>query len=364
MFLCYIEKAWHSEIFARGLKRFMKTCHIQGKTGKSTILVGESLHQLEYHIRGRRAVIITDDHLMDLYRQDFPGHPVIVIGCGEAIKTLDTVNRIYQQLVKLEADRSTLIVGIGGGIVCDITGFVASTYMRGMPFGFVASTLLAQVDASVGGKNGVNFGGFKNMVGVFNQPEFVICDMNLLRTLSKPDLSCGFAEIVKHAIIADADLFAYLEEHWPEALALEPDVIEKLVYDSVVIKAGVVGRDETEKGERRILNFGHTIGHAIEKTTGIPHGEAVSIGMVAASRIAVQQGLLPARDADRINTLLTNLHLPTRITGHRNAILSAMRKDKKREGNTIHVVLPAGIGRAVIQPVSLTDVEMITQGLF
>ena len=341
----------------------MKTLHIQGKTGKSTLLIGERLQQLEHYISGRPAVVITDHHLLDLYEKDFPRYPVITIGCGETIKTLDTVNSIHQQLVDLEADRSTVIVGIGGGIVCDISGFVASTYMRGVSFGFVAATLLAQVDASVGGKNGVNFGGFKNMVGVFSQPEFVICDMNLLHTLSKRDLLCGFAEIVKHAIIADADMFVFLERQWPQALALDRNVIEKLVHDSVVIKAGVVNRDETEKGQRRILNFGHTIGHAIEKITGAPHGEAVSIGMVAAAAIARRCGLMSEKDAARIEDLLTRMNLPTRLSGQREAILSAMRKDKKREGDEILFVLPEGIGKAVIQPLSLARIGQLTEGL-
>ena len=344
-------------------KDFMKTLHIQGKTGKSTLLVGERLQQLDAYISGRPAVIITDQHLLDLYGKDFPRCPVIAIGSGEAIKTLETATHIYQQLVDLEADRSTVIVGIGGGIVCDITGFVASTYMRGVSFGFVASTLLAQVDASVGGKNGVNFGGFKNMVGVFNQPEFVICDMNLLHTLSMRDRLCGFAEIVKHAVIADAEMFAYLERQWPQALVLDSDVVEKLVYDSVVIKAGVVNRDETEKGERRILNFGHTIGHAVEKTTGAPHGEAVSIGMVAAAAIAKRCGLLSESEAARIEALLIHLNLPTRLGGHREEILSALRMDKKREGDEILFVLPEGIGKAVIRPLSLSQIDQLTEGL-
>ncbi len=341
----------------------MKTLQIQGKSGKSTLLVGERLQRLEHYISGRSAVIITDPNVQAFYGNEFSRYPVITIGCGETNKTLDTAVRIYQQLVDLEADRSTVIVGIGGGIVCDIAGFAASTYMRGLSFGFVAATLLAQVDASVGGKNGVNFGGFKNMVGVFNQPEFVICDMNLLHTLSMPDLLCGFAEIVKHAVIADEQMFGYLEKHWSQALALDSNVIEKLVYDSVVIKAGVVDRDETEKGERRILNFGHTIGHAIEKTTGAPHGDAVSIGMVVASAIAQRCGLLSETDAARIKSLLSSLKLPTLPIGQREAILSAMRKDKKREGEEILFVLPDGIGKAVVRPLSLTRIGQLTEGL-
>jgi len=341
----------------------MKTLHIEGKTGKSTLLIGERLQHLHHAILDRPAVIITDKNILALYGKDFPDYPVIPIGCGESVKTIDTISAIYRHLMELEADRSAVIVGIGGGIVCDITGFVASTYMRGVKFGFVATTLLAQVDASVGGKNGVNFGGFKNMVGTFNQPEFVIADMNLLHTLSIQDRLCGFAEIVKHAIIADAEMFNYIENHVSQALELDSEVIEKLVYDSVSIKAGVVNRDETEKGERRILNFGHTIGHAIEKTMGFPHGEAVSIGMVTAASIAERCGLLTEIDARRIEDLLTRLQLPTRLSGQRDAILSAMRKDKKREGKDIFFVLLESIGKAVVRPLSLSCVGQLTDGL-
>jgi 3-dehydroquinate synthase len=210
---------------------------------------------------------------------------------------LETVTTIFNQLVDMEVDRSTLILGIGGGIVCDIAGFVASTYMRGTPFGFVSTTLLSQVDASVGGKNGVNFGGYKNMVGVFNQPEFVVCDMMLLKTLPFREIQCGFAEIIKHGAIADHRMLDFIENHRDAALDLESRIVEHLVYRSVEIKAGVVTRDEREKGERRKLNFGHTFGHAIEKLTGIPHGEAVGIGMVMAAALSVKKGLLSPVDA-------------------------------------------------------------------
>ena len=164
-----------------------------------------------------------------------------------------------------EADRASFIVGIGGGIVCDVTGYAASTYLRGLKFGFVASTLLAQVDAAVGGKNGVNWEGYKNMIGVFNQPDFVICDPLLLRTLPRREVLSGMAEVVKHALIADAGLFSYLEENGSGVLDLRPEVMERLVCDSVRIKSSIVNRDEREKGERRLLNFGHTFGHALEK---------------------------------------------------------------------------------------------------
>ena len=264
----------------------MKVLEIHGSGGDSTILIGEGLKNLREHLPVGKVVVITDANVRAIYQKDFPDCDVIEIGTGEKIKTLETVQGIYQNLLAHEADRSTFIVGIGGGIVCDVTGFVASTYMRGLRFGFVPSTLLSQVDASVGGKNGVNFGGYKNIVGVFNQPEFVICDHSLLRTLPKNELLCGFAEIVKHAVIGDAGLFSYLEAHHEKALRLDDEVITKLVYDSVVLKASIVNRDEKEEGERMKLNFGHTFGHAIEKISGLPHGEAVSIGMVFLARYA------------------------------------------------------------------------------
>ncbi|MBW2177803.1 MAG: 3-dehydroquinate synthase, partial [Deltaproteobacteria bacterium] len=225
------------------------------------------------------------------------------------------------------------------------------------------TTLLAQVDASVGGKTGVNFGGYKNMVGVFSQPRFVICDVALLSTLPGKEISCGFAEIVKHAIIADVGMFAFLEQNSSKALALEGSVIESLIYDSVTIKAGVVERDEKEKGERRILNFGHTFGHAIEKTAGLRHGEAVSLGMVIAAALSVERGLLCREDEARIVALLEKLRLPVRITVDKDAVLDAMLKDKKRQGGSIKFVLTNGLGSATIQDVSLGEIEEIVRGL-
>ena len=337
----------------------MKTLEICGSTGVSTILVGETLQNLSKYIPANEAVIVTDTNVMHFYKKDFPPYEVITIGTGEGIKTLETVRFIYERLVELEADRSTFLIGIGGGIVCDIAGFVASTYLRGIKFGFVSTTLLSQVDASVGGKNGVNFKGYKNMVGVFNQPRFVVCDLNLLNTLPEKEILCGFPEIVKHAAIGDTNMFAYLEENLQKALSLDVDVIEKLVYDSVVIKSDIVNRDEREKGERRKLNFGHTFGHAIEKTAGVRHGEAVSIGMVIASELSVKRGHLSAKDAERIKKLLQKLGLPTQLQTDRKRVMDALRKDKKRKGDRIYFVLLNDLGSALIEEISIKELEAI-----
>jgi len=337
----------------------MKTLEIHGSTGDSFIYVGEILRNLEKYIPSKNVVLITDTNVRQFYENDFPPHPVITIDTGEKIKNLDTVRDIYEKLVAVGADRSTFIVGLGGGIVCDIAGFVASTYLRGVRFGFVSSTLLSQVDASVGGKNGVNFKGYKNMVGVFNQPEFVICDLNLLNTLPEKEILNGMAEIVKHGAIEDADLFAYLEEYSQKALSLDIEVIEKLVYDSIVIKSAIVNQDELEKGARRKLNFGHTFGHAFEKTTAVPHGEAVSVGMVMASALSVKRGRLSAEDAGRIKTLLQRIGLPVNIHTEGKRVFDALKKDKKRKGDHIYFVLLNEIGNAFVDQIPINELEAV-----
>jgi len=343
----------------------MKRLEISGKTGQSVIMVGEKLANLSRYIPpSDKVVVITDTHVGELYHRLFPRGETLRIGTGEAVKNLTTVQQIYERLVALEAGRSAFIVGIGGGVVCDIAGFVAATYLRGVRFGFAATTLLAQVDASVGGKNGVNFGGYKNMVGVFRQPEFVLCDPALLTTLPEKERLSGFGEIVKHAAIGDRASFEFLENGYEKALQLDPAVIEQLVYASVVLKAAIVNRDATELGERRILNFGHTFGHAVEIITGLTHGEAVGLGMAAACRLSLKKRILSRQTGERVIRLIGNFNLPVRIRIDRKALLDALRRDKKREGGNIHFVLLQDIGRAVIEPVSLDELEAMVADLF
>ncbi len=342
----------------------MRTLEVKGITGNSRVLIGEKLENLENYIPVEKSIIITDTNVSQIYQKEFPPCRVIEIGTGEKIKDLDTVRYIYEQLVQIEADRSSFFIGIGGGIVCDIAGFVASTYMRGVRFGFVSSTLLAQVDASVGGKNGVNFRGYKNMIGNFNQPEFVICDINMLKTLPKREVLCGFGEIAKHAFIGNADMCDDIEQNYKRALDLEVEVITRLVYDSVVIKSSIVNRDERESGERRKLNFGHTFGHAIEKTTdAFLHGEAISVGMVVASKLSARKGLLSAQEVKRIEGLLTKLELPITLDTDKEKMMDAMRKDKKRIGDEIDFVLLDGIGKAILKKIRIEELEEIVFNL-
>jgi len=335
----------------------MKSIAIHGTSSDSLVMIGERIGNLNKYLSGRKPIIIADTNVYRHYSALFPSDKIIRIGTGEKIKTLNTVKNIIGKLIEMEADRTAFIVGIGGGIVCDITGFTASIYERGLSFGFVSTTLLSQVDASVGGKNGVNFKGYKNMVGVFNQPEFVICDPDILKTLPEKELLNGSAEIVKHAAIADQGLFEYLEANYRGITGLNNDVIEKVVYDSVKIKSGIVNRDERETGERRKLNFGHTIGHALEKTTGISHGEAVGIGMAVSAMISEKMGLLSRQDRIRLENLLKNLGLPTSIQADNKRIIEAVGKDKKREKDKIHFVLLKAIGNAVVEEVLLQELQ-------
>ena len=342
----------------------MKIIEVNTDTKVSRILIGERLNNLVNYLPETKVVIITDTNLLHHYRSRFPDNcEIIEIGLGEKNKTLDTLHVIFQKFVESEVDRSSFVVGIGGGIVCDVAGFAASIFMRGLKFGFVSTTLLSQVDASVGGKNGVNFQGFKNMIGVFNQPEFVICDEELFSTLDEKEFRAGFAEIVKAGAIKNAGLFGYLEDHADKALKYDPEVLNTLVYESVKIKANVVEEDEREKGERRKLNFGHTFAHAIEKQTGMLHGEAVSIGMVLAAELSVKLGLLTFEEKNRITKLLKNLRLPVSINTDLMTLFKAMKQDKKREGDSIHLVLLEKIGSAVIKKVSYRQLESMIHDL-
>ncbi len=331
----------------------MKRYTISGAAGDSKIMVGGGLDQLPALVGARQAVVVTDAAVSRLYGHLFPLADTIEIGSGEGVKTLETVRSLYEAFMAREMDRGGCVVGIGGGIVCDITGFAAATYLRGVDFGFVPTTLLAQVDAAMGGKNGVNFGGYKNMVGCFRQPRFVLSDVAFLKTLPPGELSCGFAEIIKHALIGSRRMFALLENRHREALALEPSVLETLVWDSVTIKGGIVNRDEREGGERRKLNFGHTFGHAIEAAAGVPHGHAVSAGMMIAAQMSADRNLLTRQDVRRIFRLLEAMDLPTAIDVSPERMAAGLRRDKKRAAGSIAMVLLEDIGRAVVRPVRI-----------
>jgi len=335
----------------------MQTISIHTENRISKILIGENLSNLNKYLPTGNTILITDENIMKLYGAMFPAFPVITIGLGEKNKTLDTLSLIFDKLIEFEADRSTFIVAIGGGIVCDVAGFAASVYMRGLRYGFVSTTLLSQVDASVGGKNGVNFRGYKNMIGVFQQPEFVIVDIDMLKSLNDKEFRSGFAEIVKAAAIKSESLFSYIEHNYEKALLKDPIVLEKMIYESVLIKAAVVEEDEKEKGERKKLNFGHTFAHSIEHNTGMLHGEAVSIGMALAADLSVKLGLLEENVAQRLCNILQKLGLPVTLKIDYRNLIAAMKKDKKRDGDNLNMVFLDRIGHALIKKMSINQLE-------
>ena len=276
-------------------------------------------------------------------------------------QTVRYIESIYRWLLENNADRNSFILGIGGGVVCDIAGFVASTYMRGVEFGFVSTSLLSQVDASVGGKNGVDLDGYKNIIGTFTQPRFVLCDTRLLKTLPHEELVNGFAEMVKHALISDIKLFEQLEHDCIALLNLNQPEISKHIAESIRVKASIVTADERESGIRKLLNFGHTWGHAVETLTGISHGKAVSIGMEFACRLSMEKGLISNRDYLRIINLLQSFGLPTCMNIEPSRVFKTLVKDKKRNANSIDFVLLMGIGVPKIETMALEELKKFAE---
>ncbi len=337
----------------------MRKLTLRASGGKCDILIGERLENLPDYIGSQKTVVVTDSNVKHLFAKKFPKGEIIEVPAGEKAKTLETVAKLYERFLELELERGSLVVAVGGGAACDVAGFAAATYLRGIRSAFVPTTLLGQVDAAVGGKNGVNFQGYKNLVGTIRQPELVLCDLSLLESLPKSEIRNGFAEIVKCACIADRELFEFIEEHTSEALSLKRTAIEKCVHGALAVKLKAVEADENEAGERRKLNFGHTLGHAIEKLTGKAHGEAISAGMAAAARLSVEKGKLSQKDADRLSGLLSKIGLPVKMEFDRAAAFEAIRKDKKRQDESINFVLLEGIGKAVVEKVTLGELETV-----
>jgi 3-dehydroquinate synthase len=303
-----------------------------------------------------RYTCITDSHVLPLHgeqvqqtlREKGLKIDMIDFPAGEASKDIATILRICDQLMAMGADRQSALIALGGGVVGDITGFVASIYMRGIPYIQVPTTLLAQVDSSIGGKTGIDLPGGKNMLGTFYQPKAVFIDLAFLQTLEPQEMENGLAEVVKYGIIDDPGLFGILETKAMAIMHQDMDLLQEIVARSCRIKKGVVEIDEQEKGMRRILNFGHTIGHAVETESGytIPHGDAVSMGMVAASLLSERMHFLAAEERDRIIALIKAIGLPERIPANLSidGIFSHMKGDKKKAGDALNLVLLKKIG--------------------
>lgn len=325
-------------------------------------------------IRGGHALIVSDTNVAPLYAQRVRdalararGAPLhcetLVLPAGETHKNLDAVSNVLDALAGLGATRDACVLALGGGVVGDIAGFAAACWMRGIDFLQFPTTLLAMVDSSVGGKTGVDHAAGKNLIGAFHQPRAVIADLDTLATLPDRELRAGLAEVVKTACIGDADFFDWLEAHADALLARDPNALAHAIATCCRFKAGVVERDERETGERALLNFGHTFGHALETEAGygtLLHGEAVAVGMVLAARLSAQLGMADAAAAERLRTLLERLGLPTAIPGGigADALLARMRLDKKNRAGTLRLILWRGIGCAEIAERAL-DAEVL-----
>ena len=302
-------------------------------------------------------IILTDENVYENHRAQLDLYPVIRILPGEENKTQATAGQVIEQLITMGAGRDAMLVGVGGGVVTDIAGYVAAVYMRGISFGFVPTSILAMTDAAIGGKNGVDVGVYKNMVGTIRQPDFIFYDYSFLKTLPVSEWVNGFAEVIKHACIKDAVLFSMLERYTLHEYQSDPTLVAELIERNVDIKASVVSADEFEAGERKLLNFGHTIGHAIENLHHIPHGHAVSIGMVAACNLSEQLGHLHFEEAARIVRLLARYHLPVDVDTDHARVFEVLKMDKKRKDDAMQFILLNKIGSASVVSIPLTELE-------
>ncbi|MDQ2721403.1 MAG: 3-dehydroquinate synthase [Bacteroidota bacterium] len=314
-------------------------------------------------VKKENAIFITDENIFAKQKEKFSGWKTIVIKAGEQFKNQKTVDEVINQLIDLQADRQTFIVGVGGGVVTDITGFAASIYMRGIKFAFAPTSILAMVDASIGGKNGVDVGVYKNLVGMVNHPEFLLYDYSFFETLPDEEWVNGFAEIIKHACIIDEEMFSFLEENSIAKFQSSYGLSGKLIEKNVDIKYNVVANDEHETGERKLLNFGHTIGHAIENVNKLSHGNAISIGMVAACIISEKVNGLSEKSTKRVVSLLSKYGLPVAIDFDKEKTWNILQHDKKKSGTDMNFVVLDGIGKGAIKKIPLNELHQIFNNL-
>jgi len=322
---------------------------------KSEILVGVNWQSAGELLPERGVAIITDNNIFHLYGDGFPAAELIKVRPGEGSKKLEIIEEIAEKLLRAGIDRTGFILAIGGGVVCDIAGFMASVYMRGIRCGYVSTSLLSQVDASTGGKNGVNLGGIKNILGTIRQPEFVICDQFMLLTLPEEEFLSGLAELIKTAIIGDKELFDIIDKNRKEILARDINLLSSLVARCVRFKANVVSEDERENGIRRILNFGHTYGHAIEMEMSFNHGLSIASGMELATEFSFERGLITSHEKERITNLLNSFRLLKKHSIPDFQIENLILRDKKKTGTDINFVFTEGIGKATFQKITVSE---------
>lgn len=333
----------------------MKKRTYQFSSAAVTCYVDASFKELDKVVDRNKAIVITDDNVFAAHKTKFKNWNVICLKPGEEYKVQSTVDSVIDQLIRFQADRKSMLIGVGGGVITDITGYVASVYMRGIKFGFVPTSLLAMVDASIGGKNGIDVGPYKNMVGIIRQPSFLFYDFSLLKSLPITEWSNGFAEIIKHACILDKSLFSILEKSSLAKIMKDKTLLSKVILRNIELKSAVVKEDEFETGKRKLLNFGHTLGHALETQYELTHGQAVSLGMVFAAWLSTQ--LLGFKDAERLEKVLIAYGLPTRAQFDVAKVFNILQMDKKRVSKTMSYILLSKTGIGLIKEIELKQLE-------
>ena len=329
-------------------------------------LIESAGREIQPLLRRRQVVIVSDEtvarhclpRLRDSLSEAGIAHHTVLLPPGEETKDLDHFGRLAGKILAFGIERGTMLVALGGGVVGDVTGFAAATLLRGIDFAQIPTTLLAQVDSSVGGKTGINTRIGKNLIGAFYQPRLVLADMSTLMTLPRRELLAGYAEIVKYGLIRDVEFFAWLEAEGRAVCDLAPAPLRRAVMTSCAMKADIVVSDEREEGDRALLNFGHTFGHALETETGFSakllHGEAVGLGMVLAFDFAAHMGLVAAEEAERVRRHLNEMGLPTQLSAiglagiPADRLIAHMSKDKKVRDGRITLILPRRIGEAFV----------------
>lgn len=317
------------------------------------------ISHLKEIVNRNSSIIITDENIYQAHTKRFKGWNTIVLRAGEEFKVQETANTVIEQLIEMEADRKTTLIGVGGGVITDITGYVASIYMRSIPFGFLPTSLLAMVDASIGGKNGIDVGVYKNIVGTIRQPSFILHDLVFLNSLPQCEWENGFAEVIKHACIKDAAMFRELESTTLKKYQSRKTAVCRLIQRNAILKTRVVQQDEFEKADRKLLNFGHTLGHALENQYELSHGQAIAIGMTYASHISQQ--LTGFKETARVVSLLEKYNLPTYASFDKQKVFNVLKMDKKRERSEMNYVLLNRIGKGVIQSIPLSEMEQIIE---
>lgn len=305
----------------------------------------KSFHEF---VKDRKTILISDNNIFNYYPELFADYEYILIGQGEEIKNLNTINILIERLISISTDRNSLIIGIGGGIVTDIVGFVAGIFMRGVSFGFIPTTLLAQVDAAIGGKNGINFENLKNYVGSFKNPEFIICDSIFLKTLPEIQYKSGLGEIFKYTLISNSKLFDFVEDNYQKVLEKDKNITDYIVNECIKIKTSIVKQDPFDYGLRNILNLGHSFAHSIEINNKIPHGIAVVEGIKIASRISLKLNLLSNETYSRIINLAHKLGFLEEFV-FTNKHIDLLLKDKKKNKDVLKLVVINDIGNVKTQ---------------